>query len=137
MDKLRFHIRQRNIYLYILYFKCFTHIELAIRCIMIYVYHVTASLRIRHATQAVKPGRSGESLRAVLFDAERSVPKRMGNFAPRASAERSERQIGYALSVHPYHYECAAKPSVLNITTTGCYLIFLWCLMQRVGRRGL
>ena len=51
---------------------------------------MTASLRIRHATQAAKPGRSGEPLRAVLFEAETSLDlsasKRMGNFARNINA---------------------------------------------------
>ena len=53
-------------------------------CILPHLYHVTASLRIRHATQAAKPERIGVPLRAILFDAERSrdlsASKRMGLF---------------------------------------------------------
>ena len=42
---LRFHIRKINIYLYIV-FQMFYYIILTLRCILPYLYHVTASLRI-------------------------------------------------------------------------------------------
>ena len=89
---MRFHIRKRNIYLYYCISNVLIHRTHPYFCILPYLYHVTASLRIRHATQAAKPERTGEPLRAVLFDAERSrdlsASKRMGNFAPRTSARQ-------------------------------------------------
>ena len=81
------------------------YIVVTLRCILPYLYHVTASLRIRHATQAAKPERIGVPLRAILFDAERSrdisASKRMLIFGEVGEVNRI-RPWGYGLVY--YHW---------------------------------
>ena len=61
--------------------------------------YVTASLRIRHATQAAKPERSGEPLFLTRRGHMTSPRQKEWEFSERSErTERSERQIEYAHS---------------------------------------